>query len=97
MSLIHTENEQKMTFLNNLNLKPRYKKHTLREIDRVKNLCKNSLEKINLEEYIPISKLKNYHTWKRALKIKTYKIKLNRVALIRDENIITFVNTSIRI
>lgn len=99
----YTENEVKTAFLmKNFNLTPTKKNFSTKNgkiIDKniKKIVCKIKLEKMNLDEYLPLSKIRKYQDWKKKLNINTHTIKLNRIKLIWDTKEIKFVNATIEV
>lgn len=97
---MYTEKELKIAFLaKNFNLKLKDKEIASTNSENLINkmTCGIKLERINLEEYIPLSKLKKCQKWKKAFKMKKYTLKLDRIKLIWDGQHITIANCSIKI
>lgn len=54
----------------------------LKPLENGIKLCEIRLERINLEDHIPLSKLRKYLIFKKSFGMKRYIIKLNRVQLL---------------
>lgn len=59
--------------------------------------CSVQLEKFSLEEYIPLSKFKQYLKWKKMFRMQEFTVKLQRVKLLCNGEKIRVLNATVKI